>query len=166
MSGGEEKNGVGAGMIDSMSDEEFNRDRSDENPNVGKTAKSEHVATDMHSLDAGVKIDAVDREMIQRGDRIGAKLVRSLLAHYDANTDLSLRAENERLKQDCEEYKDAGHAYYARALKAEAKMEEAAKVLEPFAGVYDDHLQEHDTAARVGGYVPLEDEFPFLPRKS
>lgn len=114
-SGGEEKNGE----------------------HVQKTANSEHVATDMHSLDAGVKVDAVDREMIERGDRIGAKLVRSLLAHYDASPDLSLRAENERLKHDNSELLAAADAdaYVARQLlvratKAEEKLEEAAKVLE------------------------------------
>lgn len=51
-SGGEEKDGVGVGLIGSMSDEEFNRDRSDENPNVGK---ADNIADAGKMVGVGVK---------------------------------------------------------------------------------------------------------------
>lgn len=51
--------------------------------------------------DAGGMVDAVDREMIDSGDRIGAKLARDLLAHFDAaeSRALSLEEEVKRLEQ-------------------------------------------------------------------
>ncbi len=56
--------------------------------------------------------------------------------------------------------KECFERWNKRSAPSQARLSEAVKVLEPFAEVYDYHLQEHDIAARVGGYVPLEDEFP------
>lgn len=56
------------------------------------------------------------------------------------------RAERERdaLLMDCEEYKNAGHGYYARALKAEAQLADAVKVLEPFALISSEGVVRHE----------------------
>lgn len=65
------------------------------------------------------------------------------------NTDLSLRAENERLRHDNSDLLAAADAdayvmrqLLVRATTAEAKLEEAAKVLEPFVALYDEGMRD------------------------
>lgn len=57
------------------------------------------------AVDGGDVVDAVDREMIASGDRIGAKLARDLLAHYDEAEALILsqKGEIERLTKERDE---------------------------------------------------------------
>lgn len=48
----------------------------------------------------------------------------------------------------------------ARAEAAERDRDAAREALKPFADAYDAHLEEHHVAMSVGGYVPLDDDFP------
>lgn len=63
----------------------------------------------------GVPVDEIDRDMIARGDRIGAALARSLLAVYDQHSTLSAEVEGLKTLNADLLMQAKGHAQEARA---------------------------------------------------
>lgn len=71
-----------------------------------------------------VQIDATDRDMIARGDRIGAKLVRQLLAHHDqAQSALAaMQMERDEARNLCDDTEAQVMDYAYRLEAAEAQV--------------------------------------------
>lgn len=85
----------GAAMIEQMSDEEFNRDRSDENPNAGKVRAWEHVLT-------GLVRQKHDKPSVGMAEGDYAPLVRQSALTAAESRVQSLEEEVKRLREAVE----------------------------------------------------------------